>query len=102
MKQPLISNLILRIEGTETNPHADLENVSTLKEKIYIKEYDVFQFNNEKEILNAILNAAEMASKIKAKGKYIHISMQHEIFLLKIPPCILNVISESGCTIELH
>ena len=47
MKQPIISNLILRIENADFLPHKEVEDVGAAKEKIYAKDYDVFLLREE-------------------------------------------------------
>lgn len=101
MNLPFLSNLILRVEDAETNPHVELEDVSKSGTKLYIKDYDVFLLNSEKDVLEAILDAARIASEITVGQKFIHLSIQDETTPLRIEPELLRLIAHSGCTIEI-
>lgn len=102
MNLPFLSNLILRVEDAETNPHVELEDVSRSDTKLYIKDYDVFLLNSEKDVLEAILDAARIASEITVGQKFIHLSIQDETTPLRIEPELLRLIAHSGCTIEIR
>ena len=82
MKQPIISNLILRIENADFSPHKEVEDVGAAKEKIYAKDYDVFLFREAKDVQNAILDAVRIASEVETGQKVLHISMHGDTFLL--------------------
>lgn len=97
-----LSNLILRIDDAEISPHAELEDVSTAESKIYIKEYNIFLLNSEKDVLDAIADATRIASEITTGQKAIHISKQSETFVLRIDATLLNAIANSGCRLEIY
>lgn len=102
MKQPIISNLILRIENADFPPHKEVEDVGAKKEKIYVKDYDVFLFREEIDVQNAILDAIRIASEVTTGHKVLHISMNDDTFLLFLSPQVLEAMADAKCALEIY
>lgn len=100
MIQPIISNLILRVVDAEFPPHKELEDVGAAKEKIYVKDYDVFLFKDEMDVQIAILDAVRIASEVTTGRKSLHIAMD-DIFMLHLSPQLLKVMANAGCELEI-
>lgn len=102
MQIPIISHLLLRIENADYPPHHEMEAVGASAENIYVKDYDVFLFRDEADVLNAVADAIRLASEVPTGRKFLPISASDESFPLCIPPEILRSPADSECSLEIY
>lgn len=102
MKQPIVSQLIFRVETAEFPPHAEMEDVGARNEKIYVKEYDVFLFRDEADVQEAISDAIRIAAEVTTGRKFLHITVQDEYPPLRFSPELLQAMADSGCSLEVY
>ncbi len=102
MQLPIISHFLLRIENADHSPHHELEEVGASEENIYVKDYDVFLFRDETDVLNAVADAIRLASEVTVGRKFLHISVSDESIPLCIPPEMLKSLADSECSLEIY
>lgn len=102
MKQPIISNLILRIENADFLPHKEVEDVGAAKEKIYAKDYDVFLLREERDVQDALSDAIRIASEVATGRKILHITLSEASFPLCMDSSLLKSMALAGCSLEVY